>query len=424
MDTTSSPLPTPDTVPPSEVLPDEAHLMEVFARMPIQMVRGSGMELIDAKGTHYLDFLAGIGTVNLGHSDPKVAGAIASQAAVLTHVSNFFYIEHRSELADRLVELFGAHTDRGVDARVFFANSGAEAVEGALKLARKWASLNKPEAHTIVTARDSFHGRTFGAMTATGQPERSAPFAPLLPGFTYVAFNDIDALEDTLGADTIALMLEVVQGESGVWPATTALIERAATLCQERNILLIIDEIQTGIYRTGPPFAFQHYPVTPDIITSAKGLGNGMPIAAIIARTEVASAFAVGDHGTTFGGGPLACAAARATLEAFDELRIDGVGITEHVSAVGAYAREKLATLPYITEVRGMGLMIGMTLAPDSPLTALEIRDALACHGFIVNAIGERIIRLLPPLICTSVHIDSLITAMNEIMNGQREEAL
>ena len=394
-----------------QALPDESHLMGVFARLPIQFVRGNGMELFDADGTRYFDFLSGIGTVNLGHRHPAVTSALHAQADVLTHVSNFFYIEHRAELADKLVELFGS------EAQVFFANSGAEAVEGALKLARKWATIHKPEAHTIVTALDSFHGRTYGALSATGQPARSAPFAPLLPGFRYVAYNDVDALDGALTEDTVALMLEVIQGESGVWPARAEYLETAQRLCVERNILLIIDEIQTGIYRTGLPFAFQHFGLTPDIITSAKGLGNGYPIGAIIARREAADAFAPGDHGSTFGGNPLACAVALATLRAFDACAIDGASVQEHVTAVGAYARETLSRIPGIDEVRGRGLMIGMTLGDEFCMTAPAMRDALAHKGFIVNAIGERTIRLLPPLICTNVHIDYLSAAIYAIID-------
>jgi len=397
-------------------LPDEQHVMNTFARIPVEFVRGKGMELYDASGKTYLDFLSGIGTVSLGHSNSLVNDAVYQQLKKLTHVSNFFYVEYRAELADRLIELFEE------EGKVFFANSGAEAVEGALKLARKWGHERKPDADTIVTALGSFHGRTYGAMSATGQPERATDFAPVLPGFEYVPFNDIEALDATLGDDTVAFMLEIIQGESGVWPASQEYIDVVAKLCKERNVLLIIDEIQTGIHRTGKPFAFQHYGITPDIITSAKALGNGYPIGAVIARTEVADTFVPGDHGSTFGGSPLACAAALSTLIAFDAMALDGAIISEHVEAVGAYAQSKLAEIPYLTDIRGKGLMIGATLTDDAPLNAAQLRDALCEAGCIINAIGDKYIRLLPPLICKNVHIDALIEAIYAIMKAPRED--
>jgi predicted acetylornithine/succinylornithine family transaminase len=398
------------------VTANEQRVMDTFARIPVTFVRGEGMELFDSSGKRYYDFLSGIGTVGLGHSHPDVASAISEQVHKLTHVSNFFYVEHRAELADKLVELFGS------SAKVFFTNSGTEAVEGALKLARKWGYLHKPAAHTIVTTLGSFHGRTYGALSATGQPERAAAFAPLLPGFTHVPFNDCAALEATLGDDTVAFMLEVIQGESGVWPATQEYLDTAVTLCRQHDILLIIDEVQTGIYRTGAPFAFQHYRVKPDIITSAKGLGNGYPIGAVIARDEVSAAFSVGDHGTTFGGGPVGCAAARATLRAYDEFSAEGRSITRHVQEVGEYAAEKLREMPFFVEVRGKGLMIGATLAPSVPCNAMQLRDALCGAGFIVNAPGERNIRLLPPLVGTNMHMDLLVDAIYAIMGVSRKD--
>ena len=394
----------------------EPHLMNTFARIPVKLVRGDGIKLYDEHGKVYLDFLSGVGTVSLGHAHPAVTEAICGQVGRLTHVSNFFYVEHRDQLAARLVALFG---DEG---KVFFANSGAEAVEGALKLARKWGHTHKPEATTIVTALGSFHGRTYGAMTATGQPERALDFAPGLPGFQYVPFNDIEALDATLGGDTVALMLEVVQGESGVWPATQEYLDAASRWCKERNILLIIDEIQTGIYRTGAPFAFQHYGLSPDIITSAKALGNGYPMGAIIARSQVADTFKPGDHGTTYGGGPVACAAALATLTALEELTVDGLSICEHVEAVGEYARKRLTQIPHLTEVRGRGLMIGATLTDDAPLNAIQVRDALCEGGFIINAPSNTYIRLLPPLICKNMHIDAIIEALYAIMDTPGKE--
>jgi acetylornithine/succinyldiaminopimelate/putrescine aminotransferase len=259
-------------------------------------------------------------------------------------------------------------------------------------------------------------------MSATGQPERAASFAPVVPGFRYVPFNDCEALEAALDAETVALLLEVVQGESGVWPATQQYLDTAARLCKEREILLILDEVQTGIYRTGTPFAFHQYGIEPDIITSAKGLGNGFPLGALIARSEVAAAFEPGDHGTTFGGGPIACAAALATLRAFDGLRIDGRSIGAHVRATGEYVKGQLARSGFFTDVRGKGLMIGATLSEPSPLSATQLRDALCKAGFIINSIGERYIRLLPPLVCKNMHVEALIAAIYAIMRGKGKE--
>ncbi|MCL2024264.1 MAG: acetylornithine/succinylornithine family transaminase [Coriobacteriia bacterium] len=430
------------------LLQAEHNVMQTYARTPVEFVRGSGMELFDSTGKSYLDFLAGIGTVNLGHANEAVAEAVCAQMHKLVHVSNLFYVEHRAELATKLAGLsisplslssqsssmpYESLHDSSLqtkytspesigDAQTFFTNSGTEAVEGALKLARKWGHLHKPHAQTIVTAHGSFHGRTYGALSATGQPERAVPFAPTLPGFAYTTFNDATELETHLTQNTVAFMIEVIQGESGVWPATQEYLDKAATLCKEHNILLIVDEIQTGIYRTGLPFAFQHYGIEPDIITSAKGLGNGFPIGAVIARTDVAAAFVPGDHGTTFGGGPVACAAALTTLNELARLSIDRRTLEEHVAVTGAYLRTRLTDIPYLTDVRGVGLMVGATLTAEMPLTAPQLRDALCEAGFIVNAIGDDHLRLLPPLICKNMHIDRLIEQIYAIIERQKEK--
>lgn len=389
---------------------DAAHVMHTYARRDVGFVSGQGVELTGTDGRTYVDFLSGIGTMSLGYSDPKVTAAVQAQAAKLTHASNLYYVEHRGELASRLVTLFGA------PAKVFFANSGAEANEAAIKLARKWAHAHKPAATTIVTALNSFHGRTLATVAATGQPARALPFAPVTPGFAHVVFNDVSALEAAIGPDTIAFMIEVVQGESGVWVASEEYMARAAELCRETGTLLIVDEVQSGLYRTAYPFAFQHYGVQPDIITSAKALGSGFPIGAAIAVTEVAAALVPGDHGSTFGGGPLACAAALATLERFDEL-----SIAAHVAEVGEYLIQQLGSVAGLTDIRGRGLMVGFTLDPASvgaTMTAKQLADALLQAGYLVNAIGDHYIRLLPPLIVEKTHIDGLICAINGIIEG------
>lgn len=380
------------------------YVMNTYARKAVEFISGEGMYLTDDTGKRYLDLLSGIGTMALGHSHPKVVEALIEQGKKLMHVSNYFYIEHRGELAEKLSKL------SGINGKVFFSSSGAEAGECAIKLARMWAYTNKPNADGICTASGSFHGRTITTVSATGQPERSKPFAPLTPGFPNVAFNDCDALEEALTPDTIAFMIEIIQGESGVNPASQEFLECAEKLCRERNILLIVDEVQAGIYRTGKPFAFQHYGITPDIITSAKALGCGFPIGATIARPEIADAFKPGDHGSTFGGGPLACAVALAGLTEMEETNIG-----EHVEKVGAYAIEKLSAVEGIISVRGKGLMIGFTL--DQTLLGSECTSSLCAEklfeqGIIVNAIHDSTIRILPPLICENVHIDILAEAL------------
>ena len=390
---------------------DQQYVMNTYARRPVAFVAGQGMELVAADGSRYLDFLAGISTVNLGYSDPVVTQAIADQAAQVIHTSNLYYAPHRAELAQDLVQLFGA------PAKVFFANSGAEANEAAIKLARRWAAQHKPQATTILTALNSFHGRTLATVAATGQPERAVPFAPVPQGFAHVPFNDTDALEAAVGPDTIAVMLEPVQGESGVWPATPQYLQRAQELCRQHGALLIFDEVQTGMYRTGSyPFAFQRYGLAPDIVTSAKALANGVPIGAAIATVHVAGAFVPGDHGSTFGGGALACAAARATLAQLSALKLG-----QNSEEMGEYLRAKLADIPGIGQVRGLGLMVGFTISDElaatlGPTPAKTLSDALLDRHVIVNAIGQRHIRLLPPLICNRSHIDTLCNALYAII--------
>lgn len=380
---------------------DSRCVMQTYARKDVMFVSGSGMRLVDDDGREYLDFVSGIGAVNLGHADPVVARAVARQVERLVHVSNLYYVEHRAELACDLVRLLGGGM------RVFFANSGAEANEGAIKLARKWASGAKPGASTVISAVRSFHGRTLATLAATGQPTKGSAFAPLPQGFVHVPLNDIAALDSALDDTVAAVLLEVIQGEGGVWPAQAEYLHAAERLCRERGALLMIDEVQTGFYRTGPAFAHQAFGVSPDVVTLAKGMANGMPIGALVARDDVAAAFVPGDHGSTFGGGPVVCAAARATIA-----QLESLGVGAKAVASGAYLRaglEAIAGDGAITDIRGAGLMMGCTLArPVAPDVAARLLEA----GIVVNHIGADILRFLPPLVCGTAEIDTLLAAL------------
>ncbi len=389
---------------------DAAFHMPTYTRKPVMFVRGDGMRLYDDEGREYLDFVSGIGAVNLGHAHPAVTAAMCDQATKLVHVSNLYYVEHRSELAKELCELAGG------DMRVFFCNSGTEASEGAIKLARKWAHLHKgAEARTIVTALGSFHGRTLAALAATGQPGKQEAFAPMPEGFIHVPLNDIDALTGALDETVCAVMLEPVQGEGGVRLCDPEYLRAVRQLCDEREIVLIFDEVQCGMYRTGPAFAHMHADVRPDILTVAKAVGNGLPIGAVLGRGELGVAFQPGDHGSTFAGGPAVCAAARATLSA---LKSEGLG--ENATTVGAYFAAGLESLSArtgaIREVRGVGLMLAIEL--HEPNAAQIAENALEL-GLVLNNIGTNIIRFLPPLVCTNAEIDTLLTHLQSLLDTQ-----
>ena len=380
--------------------------MPTYARKPVMFVRGRGMRLFDDDDREYLDFVSGIGAVNLGHAHPLVAAAVGGQMGKLVHVSNLYYVEHRDELAEEIVRLFGG------GARVFFCNSGAEANEGAIKLARKWAGEHKPGATGVVTAHRSFHGRTLATLAATGQPSKQESFRPLPHGFAHVPLNDIDALDNALDDSVCAVLLEPIQGEGGVWPCAPEYLAAARRLCDERSALLMFDEVQTGCYRTGPAFAFQGYGVTPDVMALAKSLANGLPIGAVVARADVADAFAPGDHGSTFGGGPAICAAARATLCALADEELGA-----NATAVGAYLADALEVLKSqtgaITDVRARGLMVGASLA--RPVASTVVAEALK-RGLVLNSIGDDILRFLPPLVCTSAEIDTLLSVLEGLL--------
>jgi acetylornithine/N-succinyldiaminopimelate aminotransferase len=385
---------------------DERCVMQTYARKPVMFVSGSGMRLTDDEGKEYLDFVSGIGSVNLGHAHPAVTEAVTRQAASLVHVSNLFYVEHRAELACDLVRLLGGGM------RVFFANSGAEANEGAIKLARRWASGSRPGAFKVIAAERSFHGRTLAALACTGQPSKQEAFTPLPEGFKHVPLNDLTALEEAIDDTVAGVLLEVIQGEGGVWPATPEYLAGAERLCREHGVLFMLDEVQTGFYRTGPAFAHQAFGLQPDVVTLAKAMANGLPVGAIAARDEVASAFQRGDHGSTFGGGPVICAAARATISALQQERLG-----ESAMQVGEYLRARLNAIGEqtgaITEVRGAGLMIGASLSqPHAQLIAERLLE----RGIVVNHIGTDILRFLPPLVCTNAEIDTLCATLSEVV--------
>ena len=380
------------------------HLMDTYPPQPVTFVRGAGTELWDDKGRRYLDFLSGLAVTSLGHSHPAVADAVDAQARTLLHVSNLFGTEPGLEVAATLDRLLGG------GGKVFFCNSGAEANECGIKLARKWGGRGK---HVVVSAYGSFHGRTLATLHATGQPQKHEPFQPLPEGFRHVAWDDLDALASALDPSTAAVLLEPVQGEGGVNPATPEYFQGVRRLCDERGALLIVDEVQTGLGRTGRWFGFQHLGVAPDVVTMAKALGNGVPIGACWARDDVARAFEPGDHATTFGGQPLATAAARAVLGEME--RID---VPTLAAKAGARLTDALAAMAGITAVRGLGLLLAAQLADG--LDAKQVTaDALAA-GLVVNAVTPTALRFAPPLTVSDAEIDEAVAILDSVLSSSR----
>ncbi len=391
---------------PTQDLKDNAakYLMQTYTRQPISIVRGRGAKVYDMEGREYLDFVGGIAVNLLGHGHPDLVQAIQQQAAQLIHVSNLYYTEPQVTLAKILVEHSFAD-------RAFFCNSGAEANEAAIKLARRYAHMKYGESRfEIITMKNSFHGRTLAMITATGQDKVQKGFEPLMPGFSYAPFNDMAAIEAMAGERTAGIMLEPVQGEGGVHVAGREYLARLREFCTTHDILLIFDEVQTGMGRTGTLFAYEQLGVAPDIMTLAKGLGGGVPIGACLAKEPVAAAFSAGAHASTFGGNPLACAAAVAVCRALLEGHV-----LDRVKPMGDYLANALteckARHRVVRDVRGIGLLQGMELDIDAKTVVAE---ALS-RGVLINAAGERVLRFVPPLTITTQEIDQLIDTLNAI---------
>jgi acetylornithine/N-succinyldiaminopimelate aminotransferase len=386
-------------------------LLQTYERNPILLVGGHDVHLVDDKGHEYLDLLSGIGVCALGYGHPAVENAITTQAKRLLHTSNLFFHEHTAELALRLTEISGLD-------RAFFCNSGTEAWEAALKLARAHAGLLRAEGKSIGTrflALDhSFHGRTMGSVATTHKEKYREPFAPVMPDVDFVGFNDVADLRARFSDEVCAICIEPVQGEGGIHPVSQEFFEAARELCDSTGALLLADEIQSGMGRTGKWFAYQHYGIQPDVVTLAKPIANGLPMGAMLCTDEAARAITPGMHGTTFGGGPLACAVAIAVIDTIRQ-----TSLLEHVQQVGDYFRKQLLALqsryPSITEVRGLGLMIGVEI--DSADLAAQIAREMMAQRIILNRTSETVLRFLPPFILETSHVDTTIRALDEIFN-------
>jgi len=396
-------------MPTEELKQDAAHyLMQTYTRQPLSIVRGRGTKVYDLEGREYLDFVGGIAVNILGHGHPDLVQAIQRQAAQLIHTSNLYYTEPQVKLAQMLV-------DHSFADKVFFCNSGAEANEAAIKLARRY-SHNKYGAgrFEIVTMRNSFHGRTIATLTATGQEKVQKGYEPLLPGFRYVAFNNLEELKRAVTDKTAAIMLEPVQGEGGIYVADREYLKQVRDLCSQKDVLLIFDEIQTGMGRTGTLFAYEQLGVQPDIMTLAKGLGGGVPIGACLATDSVAKAFTPGSHASTFGGNPLACAAGLAVCRALLEGQV-----LDHARRMGEYFTKGLSDCKeryrVVREVRGLGLLQGIELDMDGQAV---VSECLA-RGILINATGEHVLRFVPPLIITQLEIDQLLDTLAQIFDKQ-----
>ena len=377
---------------------------------PLTFVRGAGTELFDDAGHRYLDFLCGLAVTGLGHAHPRVAAAVAEQASTLIHVSNLFVTEPQLEVAERLDRLVRSGTDQDQPGRVLFQNSGAEANEAALKLVRKFHGRGR---HGVLSAFRSFHGRTLATLAATGQPEKHEPFQPLPEGFRHAAWNDVAAFEAALDPSVGAILLEPLQGEGGINPAEEGFLRDIRRLCDERGLLLVMDEVQTGLGRTGAWFGFHHAGIRADVVTVAKALGNGIPIGAVWATTEVAAAFGPGDHGSTFAGQPVAAAAAREVLRVMEEIDAPRLARERGVELTGL-----LEGLPGISSVRGQGLLLGAELAPGVLAERTAPQVALACldAGLVVNGITPTALRMAPPLTVSSAELVEGTEILGEVL--------
>jgi len=383
---------------------EHKYLMNTFKRSPLTLVRGEGARVWDDRGKEYLDFVGGWAVNVLGHAHPEIVNAVSEQARTLIQTSNQFYTVPQIRLAELLIE-------NSCFDKVFFCNSGAEADEGAVKLARRYGRLHLDGAYEVITAMNSFHGRTLAMVAATGQPKFQEPYTPLPEGFINVEYDDMDAIKRAAGKKTCAVMLEAIQGEGGVNVPDGNYLKEVRSWCDEQGILLILDEIQTGMGRTGTLFAYQHYGIEPDIMTLAKGLGGGVPIGALLAK-EKASVFGPGDHGSTFGGNPLACAAGYATLKYILEHNI-----VENCRQVGNYLKVSLeglkAKFKNIVEVRGLGLLVAVELSSD---IADSVVKACLDEGLLLNAVKPSALRFMPPLIIGQSEVDEAMGILEGVL--------
>ena len=390
----------------SDIIKDaQSFLMNTYSRQPLVLVKGRGTTVYDSDGREYLDFVAGVAVNNLGHCHPKVVVALQKQAQRLMHVSNHFHIEAQVALGKELVR--NSFADKA-----FFCNSGTEAIEAAIKLSRRYSrEIIKKDRFEVITMFGSFHGRTYGAVSATAQEKFHQGFEPMVPGFRNVPFNDSKAVEDAVTDKTCAILVEPVQGEGGVKVPSPGYLKALRKICDEHQLLLVLDEIQTGMGRTGRLFAYEHEGITPDIMALAKGLGSGMPVGALLATDKASQAFVPGTHGSTFGGNPLACAAGLASLETLLEDNI----IIQNVEALGTHFMDGLRSLkakyPFIKDVRGQGLLIGMELDFEGK----EIVTECLKQGFLINCTVNTVLRFMPPLIISEEEIDQLIDALDGI---------
>ena len=385
----------------------EEYVAQTYARYPLLLVRGKGTRVWDLEGKEYLDFVSGLAVCNLGHCHPKVVKAIQDQAEKLIHVSNFYYIEPQIQLATLLCKHSFAD-------KVFFCNSGAEANEGAIKLARKYAKERRGEdRYEIITMENSFHGRTLATLTATAQEKYHKGYAPLVPGFKYIPFNDVGALKKAIDSKTCAVMLEPIQGEGGVNCPSKGYLRALREICDEEGLLLILDEVQVGMGRTGKLFAYQHEGIEPDLLTLAKSLAGGVPIGALLIKEGISDSFKPGDHASTFGGNPLATAAGLAALTALLE-----EGMLENCQKMGDYFFSRLVEVKkkfsFVKEVRGRGLILGMELNMEGGALVKEMMG----RGILINCTMGNVLRFLPPLIVTQEEIDRVIKALEEVFEG------
>lgn len=377
------------------------YVMPTYTKSPVVLVRGKGIKAYDIEGKEFLDFFPGWAVSGIGHCHPKVVRAIKEQAGKMIHVPNNYYNELQGVLAKKIVE-------SSFDGKVFFCNSGAEAVESAIKLARKFGH---PSRYEIITMEDSFHGRTLAAITATGQLKYQEGFAPLPQGFVYAPFNDLEAVKSKITDKTTAIMVEPIQGEGGINVASDEFIAGLRKVCDERNMLLIFDEIQTGMGRTGKMFCYQHYNITPDIMVLAKTLGGGFPIGAMVAARKIADVLQPGTHASTFGGSPLACAASLATFEAIEEGNLADKAVRR-----GRYLHNRLSLLkkdfPFVKVVRGRGLMVGVELEVEGK----HIVDKCIEKGLLINCTQKKVLRVMPPLTVKNADIDAAVTILHGVL--------